>query len=151
MLELRYLCTRLLNSGKTAKSELPFSSKSPTLEYISRRWEDWILRSGAVEAIFEDKHSRIYDNINHHLSRNYGGSFLPQIKYHKTRSFDVYRRLKRLRSEGGVLFEKPKKEGFLHQNILYYIISRDPILGCTHHKNNPIGVPDIEARINYLN
>ena len=28
--------------------------------------------------------------------------------------------------------------------------SKDPILGCTHHKNNPIGVPDIEARINTL-
>jgi hypothetical protein len=136
--------------GTTSKSELPLFSKSSTLDYISRRWGDWILRSGAIEDIFEDEHSRIYDNINHYLLRNYGGSSLPQIKIHKTRSFDIYRRLKKLRSKGGVLYQKPKKEGFLHQNILYHIISKDPILGCTHHKNNPIGVPDIEARINTL-
>ena len=136
--------------GTTAKSDLPSSSKSPNLVYISRHWEDWILRSGAVETVFEDEHSRISDNITHYLSRNYGGASLPQIKLHKTRSFDVYRRLKRLRSKGGVLYEKPKKEGFLHQYILYHIISTAPVLGCTRHNNNPIGVPDIEARINIL-
>ena len=39
--------------GTTAKSELPLGSDSATLAYISSRWEDWILRSGAIENVFE--------------------------------------------------------------------------------------------------
>jgi len=136
--------------GTTAKSELPLGSDSATLAYISSRWEDWILRSGAIENLFEDEHSRISENIEHYLRINYAGSSLPPVKSINTRGMDVQRRLKRLRSEGGVLHEKPKKEGFLHQYILYHIISTDEALGCTRHRNNPVGVPDIEARINRL-
>ena len=136
--------------GTTAKSELPLGSDSATLTYISSRWEDWILRSGAIENVFEDEHSRISENIEHYLRVKYAGSSLPPVPPTKTRGMDVQRRLKRLRSEGGVLHEKPKKEGFLHQYILYHIISNDEALGCTRHRNNPVGVPDIEARINRL-
>ncbi|MDG1525349.1 MAG: hypothetical protein P8Q90_04705 [Candidatus Thalassarchaeaceae archaeon] len=136
--------------GTTAKSELPPSSDDATLAYISSRWEDWILRSGAIENVFEDEHSRISENIEHYLRIKYAGSSLPPVESTKTRGMDVQRRLKRLRSEGGTLHEKPKKEGFLHQYILYHIISTDGALGCTRHRNNPVGVPDIEARINRL-
>ena len=136
--------------GTTAKSELPQVSKNSTLQYISKRWEDWILRSGVIESVFDDEHSNIPGNIEHYLVRTFDGKFLPRVKQSKTRSMDVYNRLKRLRSEGGALFGKPKKEGFLHQYILYHIISTDEQLGCTRHRNNPIGVPDIEARINRL-
>jgi hypothetical protein len=136
--------------GTTAKSELPPGSESATLAYISSRWEDWVLRSGAIESVFEDEHSRISENIDHYLARKYGVSSIPPVKQTKTRGMDVQRRLKRLRAEGGVLHEKPRKEGFLHQYILYHIISIDETLGCTRHRNNPVGVPDIEARINRL-
>lgn len=136
--------------GTTPKSELPPSSDDATLAYISSRWDDWILRSGAIETVFEDEHSRISENIVHYLSREFGGSPLPPVEHCNTRGMDVNRRLKRLRAEGGVLHGKPKKEGFLHQYILYHIISSDEALGCTRHRNNPVGVPDIEARINRL-
>lgn len=136
--------------GTTSKSELPLGSNSATLAYISGRWEDWILRSGAIENIFEDEHSRVSENIVHYLTREFQGSSLPPVKHSKTRGMDVQRRLKRLRAEGGVLHGKPKKEGFLHQYILYHIISTDEKLGCTRHRNNTVGVPDIEARINRL-
>ena len=136
--------------GTTAKSELPLGSDSATLAYISSRWEDWILRSGAIENVFEDEHSRISENIEHYLRIKYAGSSLPPVKSTKTRGMDVQRRLKKLRAEGGVLNEKPALEGFLHQYILYHIISTDEALGCTRHRNNPVGVPDIEARINRL-
>lgn len=136
--------------GTTPKSELPLGSDSATLAYISSRWEDWILRGGAIENVFEDEHSRISENIVHYLTREFQGSPLPPVKHSKTRGMDVQRRLKRLRAEGGVLHGKPKKEGFLHQYILYHIISTDEALNCTRHRNNPIGVPDIEARINRL-
>lgn len=136
--------------GTTAKSELPPGSKNKTLRYISERWEDWVLRSGVIESIFDDEHSNIPQNIDHYLARTFDGTFLPRVKKSKTRGMDVQNRLKRLRAEGGVLFGKPKKEGFLHQYILYHIISSDEKLGCTRHRNNPIGVPDIEARINRL-
>lgn len=136
--------------GTTPKSELPPSSDNATLAYISSRWEDWILRSDAIEKVFEDEHSRISDNIVHYLRIKYAGSPLPPVKPTKTRGMDVQRRLNKLRAEGGVLHEKPKKEGFLHQYILYHIISTDETLNCTRHRNNPVGVPDIEARINRL-
>ena len=136
--------------GTTAKSELPLGSDSATLAYISSRWEDWILRSGAIENVFEDEHSRISENIEHYLRIKYAGSSLPPVKSTKTRGMDVQRRLKKLRAEGGVLNEKPALEGFLHQYILYHIISTDEELSCTRHRNNPVGVPDIEARINRL-
>ena len=39
--------------GKTTqKSDLPPSSDSATLAYISSRWDDWILRPGAIETVF---------------------------------------------------------------------------------------------------
>ena len=65
---------------------------------------------------------------------------------------EVKRRLNRLRAEGGVLHGKGKaqKEGQLHQYILDHIISTDEALGCSYHRNNPTGVPDIVARINRL-
>jgi hypothetical protein len=134
--------------GATEKSELPHGSESATLAYISSRWEDWVLRSGAIENVFEDEHSRISENIEHYLRIKYTGSSLPPVKSTKTRGMDVQRRLKKLRAKGGVLHEKPKKEGFLHQYILYHIIATDEALDCTRHRNNPVGVPDIEARIN---
>jgi hypothetical protein len=140
--------------GTTPKSELPPSSDSATLAYISSRWEDWILRSGAIEAVFQDEHSTIPDEIDHYLNRNtekHGGRLLPPVTHHRTRGMAVSRRLRRLRAVGGVLHRKPKKEGFLHQYILYHIISTDESLACSRSRINPIGVPDIEARINRLN
>ena len=136
--------------GATKKSELPSGSDSATLAYISSRWEDWILRSGALEAVFEDEHSRISDNIEHYLTIKHGGSSLPPVERTRSRGMDVMRRLNRLRAEGGVLYEKPKIEGYLHQYILYHIISTDEVLACCRSRINPIGVPDIEARINRL-
>ena len=139
--------------GKTTqKSDLPPSSDSATLAYISSRWDDWILRPGAIETVFEDKHSRILDNIDHYLRREYAGNSLPPVKQTRTRGMEVKRRLNRLRAEGGVLHGKGKaqKEGQLHQYILDHIISTDEALGCSYHRNNPTGVPDIVARINRL-
>ena len=136
--------------GTTQKSELPLGSDSATLAHISSRWDDWVLRTGAIENVFEDEHSRIPENIVHHLTRKYADSALPPVNRTRTRGMDVQRRLNRLRAEGGVLHEKPKKEGFLHQYILHHIISTDEALACSRSRINPIGVPDIEARINRL-
>ena len=47
--------------GTTQKSELPLGSDSATLAHISSRWDDWVLRTGAIENVFEDEHSRIPD------------------------------------------------------------------------------------------
>jgi hypothetical protein len=135
---------------RTQKSDLPPALDSTTFAYISSRWADWILRPGAIKAIFEDEHSRIPANIDYHLRMKYAGNSLPPVKQTRTRGIDVKNRLNRLRAEGGVLHGKAQKEGQLHQYILDHIISSDEALGCSYHRNNPTGVPDIVARINRL-
>ena len=135
---------------RTQKSDLPPASDSATFAYISSRWDDWILRRGAIEAIFEDQRSRILDNINHYLRREYAGNSLPPVKQTRTRGVEVKNGLNRLRAEGGVLHDKPQLEGYLHQYILEHIITTDEALGCSYCKDNPTGIPDIVARINRL-
>ena len=135
---------------KTQKSDLPSTSDSATFAYISSRWDDWILRRGAIETIFEDQRSRILGNIDYYLRREYAGNPLPPVKQTRTRGMDVKNRLNRLRAEGGVLHDKPQLEGYLHQYILEHIITTDEELGCSYRKPNPTGIPDIVARINKL-
>ena len=90
------------------------------------------------------------DNIDYYLRSEYAGKSLPPVKQTRTRGMRVRERLNILRAEGGVLHGKAQKEGQLHQYILDHIISSDEALGCSYHRNNPTGVPDIVARINRL-
>ena len=136
--------------GVTRKSDLPEKSELPTLAYISSRWEDWILRTGAIEFVFEDEHSNIPRNIENYLRIHHNSTPLPPVEHTPTRSMMVAARLNELRRENGALFEKASKEGYLHQYILYHIISKGKELACSFSKLNTIGVPDIFARINQL-
>jgi len=138
---------RVMLPGTLMMSELPSTTTNKSLIHIGRRWEDWILRPGAIETIYADEHAEIMANITHFLRTQRGERVLKPVPNHPNRFSDIHNRLKQLRRS---VLNDPKKEGFLHQSILYHIISTDPELACTFHFQNRVGIPDIIARINQL-
>lgn len=138
---------RVLLTGTLMMSDLPSTTTNKSLIHIGKRWEDWILRPGAVETVYADEHAEIMINITHYLRTQRDERVLRPVPNHPNRFSDIHNRLKHLRKS---VLNDAKKEGFLHQSILYHIISTDPELACTFHFQNRVGIPDIIARINQL-
>lgn len=138
---------RIHTNGTIHMSELPDSTSNSTLVKLSSRWEDWILTPGAIEDVYADDHSTIMDKIDHYLRYTRKERVLKQVAHHVNRPSHVHDRLQKLRNS---VLTDPKKEGFLHQSLLYHIIASEPEFGCSFHFQNRVGVPDIMARVNRL-
>lgn len=138
---------RITHTGMMNLSELPEATENISIQHVAKRWEDWILRPGVIESVYADEHSEIMDNITHFLRTKRNERHLKPIPKDPNRASNLHQRLRQLRKN---VLNDPRKEGFLHQSILYHIIRSDPELGCSFHFQNRVGIPDIMARVNRL-